>query len=109
MPTLNSYTPCQVAPADTQAKTWQRVCLLQRTTDRQSGRKKNTERTTAVWRNGGFSASYDSFVAGSSGSSSIELLCEKSATTPSCNPLVAMAGPQHNEQKQLTKNKQRYV
>ncbi len=62
----NSHTHCQVAPADTQAKTWQRVCLFQRTTERQSGRKKNTERTTAVWRNGGFSASYDSFVVGSS-------------------------------------------
>ena len=46
MPTLNSHTHCQVAPADTQAKTWQRACLFQRTTDRQSGRKKNTERTT---------------------------------------------------------------
>ena len=62
----NSHTHCQVAPADPQAKTWQRVCLFQRTTDRQSGRKKNTERTTAVWRNGGCSASYDSFVVGSS-------------------------------------------
>ena len=27
MPTLNSHTHCQVAQADTQAKTWQRVCL----------------------------------------------------------------------------------
>jgi hypothetical protein len=62
----NSHTHCQVAQADTQAKTWQRVCLSQPTTDRQSGRKKNTERTTSVWRNGGFSASYDSFVVGSS-------------------------------------------
>ena len=65
MPTHISHTHCQVAPADTQAKTWQRVCLFQRTTDRQSGRNKNTERTTAVWRNGGCSASYDSFVVGS--------------------------------------------
>ncbi|HEY9124364.1 MAG TPA: hypothetical protein VIO15_08490 [Bacteroidales bacterium] len=40
--------------------------LFQPTTERQSGRKKNTERTTAVWRNGGCSASYDSFVVGSS-------------------------------------------
>jgi len=63
---LNSHTHCQVAPADTQAKTWQRVWLFQPTTERQSGRKKNTERTTAVWRNGGCSASYDSFVVGSS-------------------------------------------
>jgi hypothetical protein len=66
MPTLNSRTHCQVPPADTQAKTWQRVRLFQPTTDRQTGRKKNTERTTAVWRNGGLSASYDSFVVGSS-------------------------------------------
>jgi hypothetical protein len=29
---LNSHTHCQVAPADTQAKTWQRVCLSNRTT-----------------------------------------------------------------------------
>ena len=49
----NSHTHCQVAPADPQAKTWQRVCLFQRTTDRQSERKKNTERTTSVWQYGG--------------------------------------------------------
>lgn len=29
---FNSHTHCQVAPADTQAKTWQRVCLFNRTT-----------------------------------------------------------------------------
>jgi hypothetical protein len=46
MPTLQSHTHCQAAPADPQAKTWQRVCLSQPTIDRQSGRKKNTERTT---------------------------------------------------------------
>ncbi len=66
MPTLNSHTHCQVAPADPQAKTWQRVCLFQHTTDRQSGRKKNTERTIAVLQKWRFSASYDSFVVGSS-------------------------------------------
>ena len=51
MPTLNSHTHCQVAPANPQAKTWQRVCLFQPTTDRQARRKQNTERTTAVWQN----------------------------------------------------------
>ncbi len=66
MPNQNSHTHYQIAPAETQAKTWQRVYLFQRTTDRQSRRKKNTERTTAVWRNAGCSASYDSFVVGSS-------------------------------------------
>ncbi len=51
---LNSHTHCQVAPAETQAKTWQRVCLFQSTTDRQSERKKNTERTTAPTQKAGF-------------------------------------------------------
>jgi hypothetical protein len=43
---LNSHTHCQVALADTLAKTWQRMCLFQPATDRQTGRKKSTERTT---------------------------------------------------------------
>jgi hypothetical protein len=30
-PTLHSHTHCQVAQADSQAKTWQRVCLSNRT------------------------------------------------------------------------------
>ena len=38
-PTLHSHTHCQVAPADPQAKTWQRVCLPYRTT-------KTTEKQT---------------------------------------------------------------
>jgi hypothetical protein len=55
MPTLHSHAHCQVAPANTQAKTWQRVCLSKRTTkttDKQAD-EKNTERLTAVlqkWR-----------------------------------------------------------
>ncbi len=32
MPTHNSHTHCQVAPAQAQSKTWQRVCLSNRTT-----------------------------------------------------------------------------
>lgn len=32
MPTLHSHTHCQVAPANTQAKTWQRVFLSNSTT-----------------------------------------------------------------------------
>jgi len=38
--TLHSHTHCQVAPADTQAKTWQRVCLSLRTTDQQIDEEK---------------------------------------------------------------------
>ncbi len=32
MPTLNSHTHCQAAPALAQTKAWQRVCLYQRST-----------------------------------------------------------------------------
>ena len=31
-PTHSSHTHCQAAPANAQAKTWQRVCLSNRTT-----------------------------------------------------------------------------
>ncbi len=55
MSTLHSHTHCQVAPADPQAKTWQRVCLSHCTTDRQSTRKIEGQQLTAVWCNGGFS------------------------------------------------------
>jgi hypothetical protein len=65
MPTHHSHTHCQVAQANTQTKTWQRVCLFQRTTDRKTTRKTEGQHPTAVWRNGGCSASYDSFVVGS--------------------------------------------
>jgi len=39
MPTLHSHTHCQVAQANAQTKTWQRVRLSNRTTARQSTRK----------------------------------------------------------------------
>ncbi len=39
----NSHTHCQVAPADTQAKTWQRVCLFP-THGRQKGSSKLKEK-----------------------------------------------------------------
>lgn len=44
----NSHTHCQVAQAYTQAKTWQCVCLFQRTTDRQSKRKTEGQHPTSV-------------------------------------------------------------
>ena len=52
-PTLQSHTHCQVAQANTQAKTWQRVCLSQRTTDRQADEEKEAlggNRRLAQWR-----------------------------------------------------------
>lgn len=48
MPTLNSHTHCQVAPADPQAKTWQRVCLPYHTDE-----KRNNEGTTLYKINSG--------------------------------------------------------
>ena len=42
MPTLNSHTHCQAAPAYAQTQAWQRVCLSQRTTkttDKQADEK----------------------------------------------------------------------
>ena len=41
-PTLHSHTHCQVAPANAKTKTWQRVCLSNRTTkttDKQTDEK----------------------------------------------------------------------
>jgi hypothetical protein len=46
MPTLHSHTHCQVAQANAQTKTWQRVCLSNCTTDRQSGRKTEGQQLT---------------------------------------------------------------
>ena len=65
-PTLHSHTHCQVAQADPQTKTWQRVCLSNRNKDSETHDRQEGQQLTAVWRNGGFSASYDSFVIGSS-------------------------------------------
>jgi hypothetical protein len=61
-PTLHSHTHYQAAQATAQTKAWQRVCLSQRTTDRQSGRKTEGQQLTAPKKNWRFSASYESFV-----------------------------------------------
>jgi hypothetical protein len=39
-PTPHSHTHCQVAQAEAQAKTWQRVCLSNRTTDPKTDEEK---------------------------------------------------------------------
>ncbi|MBK6953249.1 MAG: hypothetical protein IPH24_14755 [Crocinitomicaceae bacterium] len=62
MPTLHSHTHCQVAQADTQAKTWQRVCLSNRTKDSETHDRQEGHLLTAPTRNWRFSASYDSFL-----------------------------------------------
>jgi len=53
MPPLNSHTHCQVAPAQAQSKTWQKVCLPYRTDG-----KRNNEGTTMAIRNAGFSGKF---------------------------------------------------
>jgi hypothetical protein len=63
---LHSHTHGQVAQAKAQTKTWQGVCLSNRTKDSETHDRQEEQQLTAVWRNSGCSASYDSFVVGSS-------------------------------------------
>ncbi|NJK83210.1 MAG: hypothetical protein HC912_04740 [Saprospiraceae bacterium] len=53
----NSHTHCQVAQADTQAKTWQRVCLSQRTTNGQTEEEKEALGGNITYTSKGLSAS----------------------------------------------------
>jgi len=46
--------------ANAQTKTWQRGCLFNRTKDSETHDRQEGQRLTAVWSNGGCSASYDS-------------------------------------------------
>jgi len=66
MPTLHSHTHCQVAQANTQAKTWQRVCLSDRTrtvqTRHERPLKERRAATNSTYPKGGVSCSKDSFV-----------------------------------------------
>lgn len=43
------HTNCQVAPADTQAKTWQRVCLPKCKIDRQMDERKKALASNSVY------------------------------------------------------------
>jgi len=52
-PTLHSHTHCQVAPANAQTKTWQRVCLSNRTKDSETYNRQEGQQLTAVWQYGG--------------------------------------------------------
>ena len=44
MPTLHSHTHCQAAQANATTKAWQRVCLSNRTADRQPDHRKEQRR-----------------------------------------------------------------
>jgi hypothetical protein len=50
MLTLHIHTHCQVAPANTQAKTLERVCLPKRTTDRQTDKEKEALGGNRRWQ-----------------------------------------------------------
>ena len=52
-PTLHSHTHCQVAQADPQAKTRQRVWLSNSTKDSKTHNRQEGQQLTAVWQNGG--------------------------------------------------------
>jgi hypothetical protein len=62
MPTLHSHTHCQVAPADTQTKTWQRVWLSNRTAERPTDDRKEQRRHNSTYPKGGVLSSKDSLV-----------------------------------------------
>ena len=66
MPTLHSHTHCQVAQADPQAKTWQRVRLSNRTRTVQARHerplKERRAATNSTYPKGGVSCSKDRFV-----------------------------------------------
>jgi hypothetical protein len=62
MLTLHSHTHCQVLHANTQAKTWQRVCLSNRTTDLQTDKEKEALGGNSTYPKGGVTCSKDSFV-----------------------------------------------
>jgi hypothetical protein len=47
MPTLHNHTHCQVAQADPQTKTWQRVCLSNRTKDSETHDRQEGQQLTA--------------------------------------------------------------
>jgi hypothetical protein len=65
--------------------------------------KKNNEPLTAVWRNGGCSASYGSFVVGSSAVLRLNFCAKNQPPSPIRKPLPASVEDQPNHQ-QTTKN-----
>ncbi|MCO6173477.1 hypothetical protein NHF50_00305 [Flavobacterium sp. NRK F10] len=58
----HSHTHCQVATADPQAITWQRVCLSKPTTDRQTDEEKEALGGNSRFAKAGVSCFYDSEV-----------------------------------------------
>ena len=80
-PSHNSHTHCQVAPADTQAKTWQRVCLSNRTTDLQTDEEKEALGGNITYTQAGVSC----FVGQESGKNQVQFFVGNSMVKiPAC-------------------------
>ena len=62
MPTLSSHTHLQATHSQAQTKACKRVCLPNRTTDRQLVDRKKQRRHNSTYPKGGVSCSKDSFV-----------------------------------------------
>jgi hypothetical protein len=62
MATLRSYTHLQAAQANSPTKAFKRVCLPNRTTDRQFDDQKEQRRHNSTYPKGGVSCSKDNFV-----------------------------------------------
>jgi len=62
MPTLRSHTHLQATQADTQTKACKRLCLPNRTNDRQIVDRKEQRRHNSTYPKGGVSCSKDSFM-----------------------------------------------
>jgi hypothetical protein len=62
MPTLRSHTHLQATHSQAQTKACKRVCLPNRTTDRQLVDRKEQRRHNSTYPKGGVSCSKDSFV-----------------------------------------------
>jgi len=90
MPTLHSHTHCQVAPADTQTKTWQRVCLSNRTADRPTGDRKEQRRHNSTYPKGGVLCSKDSFVVNQTLVFQIKFCCKSPALRVAANRYIQL-------------------
>jgi predicted glycosyltransferase len=62
MPTLRSHTHLQATQANTQTKACKRVCLPNRTTDRQADDRKEQRRHNSTYKKLAVQCSADSFV-----------------------------------------------
>ena len=85
MPTLRSHTHLQATQSQAQTKACKRVCLPNRTTDRQLHDRKEQRRHNSTLAIGGVSSPLDSFVVAESSVLRTNLCAEKPAHRQSAN------------------------